>query len=267
MARSDTTTGQKIPILVYHHVYAEGSAELGAIEADNGAGVISEAAFRQQMAYLVDREWNVVSTSRVLDWIIDGTSLPPRAVVIHFDNGWLDTVTVALPILQHLDFCATCFPITDGLEAASERRSIEVRTLTEGVIEKPFMTWDHAAELLQAGWEIGAHTATHCRIAERHDEAGDESVIQEAETSNALFEKHLGFVPRHFAYPSGSRNDSTDTILSRYYRSLRLWHFDWPIRWSFTSTDTSQLAIECQNIDVRVPFEDFERIFTEASLT
>ena len=121
MARSDTTTGQKIPILVYHHVYAEGSAELGAIEADNGAGVISEAAFRQQMAYLVDREWNVVSTSRVLDWIIDGTSLPPRAVVIHFDNGWLDTVTVALPILPHLDFCATCFPLGSRRRTAPGR--------------------------------------------------------------------------------------------------------------------------------------------------
>lgn len=257
--------GQRVPILVYHHVYPEETPELKRSTSEKGAGIIGTDEFQRQIRHIADEGWNVVSTTQIVDWITAGATLREKAVALHFDNGWLDTVVVALPILREFGMTATCFPITDGVEAASESRSIPVRTLTEGVIKKPFMTWDQAHELSDAGWEIGAHTATHCRVAEKHAAEGDEGVVGEVQTSNDLFKRRLGFVPDHFAYPSGSRNDRTDTLLSRCYRSLRLWHFDWPIRWTFTDTTTSHLALECQNIDLRVPFEDFKRIFNEAS--
>ena len=231
---------------------------------ETGAGIIGEAEFRRQIQHIADEGWNVVSTTQVVDWVTGGTPLREKVLAIHFDNGWSDTAMVALPILCEFGMAATCFTITDGVEAASESRSIPVRTLTEGVTKKPFMTWDQVQELIGADWEIGAHTATHCKVAEKHAAEGDEGVVSEVQTSNDIFKRRLGFVPDHFAYPSGSRNDRTDALLSRYYRSLRLWHFEWPIRWTFTDDNTSRLALECQNIDLQVPFEDFKRIFTEA---
>ncbi len=257
---------QRIPILVYHHVYSEGSTELKHASFDTGAGIIGGDEFRRQMHHIIDEEWSVFSTTQVVDSIGKGGLIPERAVVLHFDNGWLDTATTALPILREFEMKATCYPITDGIEAASENRSIEVRTLTEGVTEKPFMSWDHVQELVSAGWEIGAHTATHCKLAEKHAAEGDRGVFEEAQTSNDVFKTRLGFVPEHFAYPSGSRNERTDSLLSQHYRSLRRWHFEWPIRWAYTDSSSSRLALECQNIDLRVPFEDFKRIFDEASV-
>ena len=183
---------------------------------------------------------------------------------LHFDNGWLDTATTALPVVREQGYTATCFPITDGVEAASSGRTASVRTLTEGVVAKPFMTWEQVQELLDSGWEIGAHTATHCKVAEVHASDGDAAVVLEAETANEIFRDRLGQVPVHFAYPSGSRNSRTDELLADYYRSLRLWHFDVPIAWSFTDRTTSPLAIDCQNIDLRVSSTDFDHIFTEA---
>ena len=258
---------QCVPILVYHHVYAEQAPELKRANFGIGAGIIGEVEFRRHMQYIADEGWSVVTTRQVVDWLTDRTRLPEKVVVLHFDNGWLDTAMVALPILREFNMTATCFPIAEGVEAASETRSIPVRTFTEGVIKKPFMTWDQAQELLEGGWEIGAHTATHCRLAEKHAVEGDEGVLWEIQRSNNLFKRRLGFVPDHFAYPSGSRNDRTDTLLSPYYRSLRLWHWEWPIRWTFTDYHTSRLALDCQNIDLRVPFEDFKRIFNKALAT
>jgi len=258
------TDNQQVPILVYHHVYPEEATDVQQATFETGAGIIGEAQFRRQMNHIAASDWNVMSTSQIVDWVKKKAPLPPRAVALHFDNGWLDTATVALPILRQFDFAATCFPITDGVEAASVGKSAAVRTLTEGVIEKPFMTWAQAQQLLDAGWEIGAHTATHCKIADQHAAAGDEGVIAEAETANEIFVRHLGFAPAHFAYPSGSRNQRTDELLSRYYHSLRLWHFEWPIRWTFTDSTTSTLALDCQNIDLRVPFEAFATIFSQA---
>ena len=261
---SASSGGQRIPILVYHHVYPEKTPELESSSETGAAGIIGEEEFRRQIGYVVDGGWDAVSTTKVVDWIGVGTPIRGKVVAIHFDNGWLDTATVALPILQEFGMTATCFPITNGVEAASENRSISTRTLTVGVIEKPFMTWDQVGELVEVGWEIGAHTATHCKVAEKHAAQGDDGVPWEAETSNERFKRRLGFVPNHFAYPSGSRNDRTDALLMRYYRSLRLWHFEWPIRWMFTDCSVSLLALECQNVDSRVPFEDFKRIFSEA---
>ena len=90
---------------------------------------------------------------------------------------------------------ATCFPITDGIEAASRGSSAAVRTLTEGVVEKPFMTWADLRRLLAAGWEIGGHTATHCKMAEKIEAEGEAGVVEEVRTSHALMERHLGGAP------------------------------------------------------------------------
>ena len=257
-------TNQRVPILVYHHVYPEGSELLEQATHETGAGVIGEREFTRQMQTLVDERWTVVTTTQVVKWLEGSAQLPPRAAVLHFDNGWLDTAEVVLPILSRFGFTATCFPITDGVEAASHGDAKAVRTLTEGIVEHPFMTWNQLRKLLEAGWEIGAHTATHCKVADKHAVEGDDAVVWEAQTANNLFERQLSLVPEHFAYPSGSRSDRTDELLAAYYRSLRQWHFEWPVCWSFTDRHTSPLAIECQNIDLRVSFDDFLRLIVEA---
>jgi peptidoglycan/xylan/chitin deacetylase (PgdA/CDA1 family) len=255
---------RQIPILVYHHVYAEDDPELVAADFETGAGIIGVDAFRQQMTYARESGWNTVSTAEVVDWVEGVGDLPEKSFALHFDNGWLDTVTTAMPVTEDFGFSAMCFPITDGVEASTQGRAAAVRTLTEGVVEKPFMTWDQIGELVSGGWEIGAHTATHCKVADMHESEGDAGVIREAEVANEIFDTRIGNVPAHFAYPSGSRNDRTDELLGAFYRSLRLWHFEPSAQWTYTDRTTSLLAIDCQNIDLRVPMADFESIFTQA---
>ena len=254
----------RVPILVHHHVYQEGAPELKAAQEEKEGGVIGEGEFRRQLRYIADEGWQVVSTSDIVDWLLDGAQLPDRALALHFDNGWLDTRTVVMPILKDFGMTATCYVITDTLDAASGGLSTSILTKTEGRIEKPFMTWQQVGELLESGWEIGAHTASHPKLAETCAAEGDAAVIREIEMSNAVFRERLGSVPSHFAYPSGSRSHRTDELLAPRYRSLRLWHAEFPIVWSFTNRETSRLALDCQNVDFRIPFEDFQRIFIEA---
>ena len=252
---------QRVPILVYHHVYADDEV----VHAGAAPGVIALTEFVRQMHWVRDTDWTVVSTSNLVDWLTNDSTLPKHACVIHFDNGWLDTYAVALPVLADLGFLATCYPITSGVEAASINRSARVRTLTEGWVEKPFMSWDKLGALREAGWDIGAHTHTHCKIADEYETEGDNGVLGEMIAANECFMKRLGLVPEHFAYPSGSRNDRTDRLLANVYRSIRLWHWEWPIRWTFTDRNTSVCGIHSQNIDTRVTFADFQRVFEEAA--
>ena len=255
---------QRAPILVYHHVYPDGHPGLERTSRERATGVVSESDLRRHLSYLAEHGWEVVPTTRIVDWLEHGTPLPERALALHFDNGWLDCVTGAMPILREFGVTATAYVITDGTTAASEGRTAVVHTTTEGVTENPLITWEHAAKLVDAGWEIGAHTATHPRLADIHERDGDAPVLREVEESNQSYRRHLGFVPAHFAYPSGSRSQQTDELLSRHYRSLRLWEFSSPPVWRFTDGRTSPLALECQNIDNTVSFEDFARLFAEA---
>ena len=254
---------QRVPILVYHHVYPDGNPEL-KVTGDEGAGILSESALRQQIECLLADDWRNVSTTQIVDWLEGKSELPEKSFALHFDNGWLDTYETALAVTESYGVGATCFPITDGVEAATAGQSAAVRTLTEGVVEKPFMTWEQTGLLMERGWEIGAHTATHCKVAEKLESDGDDAIVAETETSNRIFEQRLGMVPDHFAYPSGSRNGRSDELLSTYYRSLRLWHFEQPIAWTFTQRDTSTQAVDCQNMDVRVSFEEFQQLLTAA---
>ena len=186
--------------------------------------------------------------------------------MLHFDNGWLDTRTVVLPILDELGVTGTCYVISEPTDASSKGLPAGITTTTEGFVVKPFLTWDNCRELLDAGWEIGAHTATHPKLGQVYDVNGEDALMAEIVPSNAVFEDNLGYVPDHFAYPSGSRSDTTDALLSPHYRSLRRWTFDQPPVWDFTDETTSPKALECQNVDNTVTFEHLVRIFDEALL-
>ena len=251
---------QRVPILVYHHVYPDGHDELGAPSGERATGIIGAAALRRQLDYLVAEGWEVISTTRLVDWLEQGVGIPQRAAVLHFDNGWLDTYTVARAILREYGLTATCYLIS-ALAGATEGQPVAVSTSTEGAVAKPGLSWQQAAELVADGWEIGAHTATHPRLTEVQAATGDAGVLAEIERSHTMYREALGAVPAHFAYPSGSRNARTDALRAPYYRSLRRWHFSFPPRWTYTDRSTSPLGLECQNIDNTVSFGDFTRLF------
>ncbi len=74
-------------------------------------GVSPEAgreAFGRQVRWL--RRWaNVVPLKDALDALFQGRSLPPRAVALTFDDGYLDNVRVAAPVLNAAGMTATFF--------------------------------------------------------------------------------------------------------------------------------------------------------------
>lgn len=263
MERYDLVS-RRVPILVYHHVYHDDNPELAIATGEMASGVIGISEFRRQMEYVLEGGWQIVSTSQIVDWLEGAGELPEKAVALHFDNGWLDTLTVALPALDGWDATGTCYVISEPTDAASKGLPAGIHTTTEGFVAKPFLTWDHCRELLDAGWEIGAHTATHPKLGLVYDEDGEDALMAEIVPSNGVFGENLGYIPEHFAYPSGSRTDVTDELISPHYRSLRRWSFDQPPVWRFTDGTTSPKALECQNVDNTVAFEHFMRIFDEA---
>ena len=67
--------------------------------------------FNQQMDYLA-RWFNVISMQDLLNWLHGKQPLPHHAVLITFDDGYLDNYTQAYPILRQHNFPAVIFLTT-----------------------------------------------------------------------------------------------------------------------------------------------------------
>lgn len=104
-------------ILMYHSVAPDDVA--GFIEPPNRT---APALFERQMAYL-GRHRRVVPLSEVVDQVAAARSPPAGTICLTFDDGYLDNLTTAAPILQRHRLPATLFLATGYVERAETQWS------------------------------------------------------------------------------------------------------------------------------------------------
>ena len=88
---------KKLSILIYHQV-------LPTFDPMR-PNEITASEFAGQIKWLASN-FNVLTLSNAVERLHDGT-LPPRPLVVTFDDGYADNCEVALPILQHHEIPAT----------------------------------------------------------------------------------------------------------------------------------------------------------------
>lgn len=101
-------------ILAYHRVLA--SAEPEGFEFDVEQISASAEAFRAQMA-MIRRRLHPMRFDEVLACLDAGQRLPPRAVVVSFDDGYDDNYRIAYPILHELGMSAMFFVSTGHIDS------------------------------------------------------------------------------------------------------------------------------------------------------
>jgi peptidoglycan/xylan/chitin deacetylase (PgdA/CDA1 family) len=156
------------------------------------------------MAWLAAARFVPISMETLIRHRAHGSSLPPRPVVITFDDGFQDCVDYAVPILQHRGFTAIFYLVAD-LVGKTSRWLVQERGM-----ELPLMDWQTARQLEQMGFACGSHTLSHPRLAE-HDAQRCRGELVE---SRRRLEDNLGHVVRHFAYPHGSMNAEVRALVA-----------------------------------------------------
>jgi peptidoglycan/xylan/chitin deacetylase (PgdA/CDA1 family) len=124
----------------------------------------------------------------------EGRSLPPRPVVITFDDGFRDCLRHAAPVLHEAGLRATMYVVAGLLGKTSRWLA------PEGLTHLPLISSAEARELEQAGIECQSHSLSHPRLAEL-DTA---DITRELSLSRSVLEDELGHPVRHLAYPHGS---------------------------------------------------------------
>ena len=102
----------ELPVLTYHSVL---SADLYYPIHVNNSWIISEAAFEEQMRYLYENGYQTINAAQLYGFLYHGEDLPGNAVLITFDDGYLDNAVFACPIMRRFGFVGILFMITSKI--------------------------------------------------------------------------------------------------------------------------------------------------------
>ncbi len=183
---------KRVTFLCYHGV----SERPGGRAHDPIALHVSRLRFAVHLDFL-QRNYNVVSLSDYLFAYQEGQSLGNYSVVLTFDDGFRNFLTVAAPLLAERSLPATVFLITD--EANQEDNGERPSTWTPAD-DQQYLSWTEARKLkTDYGFEFGSHTCTHSRLI------GLSASDTERELLHSFNElvTHLGVDKPTLSYPKG----------------------------------------------------------------
>lgn len=164
------------PVLCYHNLTAAGSGSPAQLH-------INAARFREQMQTLRDSGYRALDPSALLP----GNSIPPKSVIITFDDSHAEHFSIAAPILEQTGFRGLFF----------------VMTVTIG--KKGYLTAQQIRALHENGHRIGSHTWDHPRVT---SEQGILDRKTQLIAPKATLEKITGGEVIFFAYPYGIWNEA-----------------------------------------------------------
>src|SRR5215472_2533940 len=142
MRLASRVAGSGAAIIMYHSVEDDPSAR----NLDALGGIIhSTDVFRGQMETIA-RHFSPVTLDRILNFVKEGKDLPPRPVVVTFDDGYRDNYHVAKPILDQVGIPAVFYVAVASIDQGSLPWSSQLRHMfltskAKGWREPAGQTW------------------------------------------------------------------------------------------------------------------------------
>lgn len=209
---------RSVPVLMYHHV----NPHLG------DTVTITPGAFREQMRFLVDQGYESITLDALCAFMAGEKALTRPAVVLTFDDGWLDNYVYAFPVLREFSLHGAFFLVAGRtnavtgsagpLQAGIPDHEESKRLIASGQAGRVVIGWEMAREMMGSGLaEFHSHSMSHVRCAG----LSNDEVMHELYGSKLLLEKNLYCTADYFCWPYGSIPEHAETAArSAGYRGL-----------------------------------------------
>lgn len=205
--------------LCYHDVKPHALSEQQSAE-----GTVTTRHLVEHFEWLKDNGYSVVSLDEVIRAKAGQSILPDKAVLLTFDDGYQSFYSQIYPLLKLYNYPATFAIVTSWIESDEP--------VDYGGVEKSpseFLTWQQVREMQQSGLiEIASHShdmhrgvignpqgntqpAATTRQFMGHgyesENAFQQRLIDDLQTSYELIEKHTGQAPTAIVWPYGSYSE------------------------------------------------------------
>ena len=162
-----------VPILLYHHI--------GYSLQGDTIYYVSPDVFDRQMNLLYQWGYKTISVELLVKAIKEGAELPPKPIILTFDDGSETVYENVLPIMQRYNFTGVSYIVYNYVGIRNYMNADEIRLL------------------YAAGWEVGSHSLSHTDLTAHPNRQMDEIV-----GSRRQLESLLGIPILSFAYPFGA---------------------------------------------------------------
>ncbi|MBQ6181946.1 MAG: polysaccharide deacetylase family protein [Ruminococcus sp.] len=185
-----------LPVIMYHSVFGTEPSEY----------VITPEQLDSDLKWLSGHGFTAISAEELVQYVYGKGKLPEKPVLITFDDGHYNNLSVALPLFEKYDMrfiVSVVGRFTDSLAAADPHKSAY-----------SYLTWKDISELINSGRaEIGNHTYDMHSVSGKRNGCARINGESEEEYRKALSEDILttqnslrnacGYIPFVFAYPFG----------------------------------------------------------------
>ena len=183
---------QTVPVLVYNKLS----------ENSSNRSVVNKTSFEEQMRYLKDNGFSVITISQLVNFLDFKEQIPEKSVVISMDKGWKSVYNIAYPILKKYKYPATLFVCTDFIG------------------KKEALSWKQIKEMSKNGINIECNSKTYRNMAElKNRESFKEylkALANEILISKKLIQQKLSKQCNYIAYPYGKTNNLIIALLRKY---------------------------------------------------
>jgi peptidoglycan/xylan/chitin deacetylase (PgdA/CDA1 family) len=163
---------------------------------------VPEATFLGFLQYLKENRWQVLDFAAFLRGLAAPASLPERAALLTFDDGYRTIVECAMPRLREFGYPGVLFVPTDFIGGFNEFDA-NTRWPREAICG-----WDELRELERGVISVQSHGASHWAFSEL--DIGE--VETELAQSRAVLEDGLGKPVEVFSYPYGDRGANVEAV-------------------------------------------------------
>ena len=138
-----------LPILMYHDVRWE----------DPGKDAVTPEELRADLLWLREQGYRAVTMAQAIAFVDGGTPLPPKPIVLSFDDGYLSAYDRVLPLLREMDM-----PIVLSVIAGS---ADEFSAYQPGKTRLAHAVWPQLREMADSGLvELQDHSYSLHRATE-----------------------------------------------------------------------------------------------------
>lgn len=202
-----------LPIIMYHSI----------LNSKSGTYIVSKTQLENDLQALIKHGYNTVFPSQIIEYVYNNGTLPPKPILITFDDGYYNNMYYGLELFQKykqkaniniIGQISTNFSQNDGSNPNFSH-----------------LTWQQITTMAESGcFEIGNHTYDMHKFSPRYgieqrccesDEEYREILNQDIDLfENTLLQKS-NLTTNVFAYPFGKYNQlSQDILKQRGYKLI-----------------------------------------------